>query len=374
MLRFWNAAKLSLMVSVIISGQLFSADTDVPADNPLEQRVTLHFDSVPLPDAAAAIAEKFGLNLVIDVKGVTAAGKSPEETRLVINVVNVPLDDALEAMLKPHRLSHVLDDEVVRISGLDSSAYYTARAYSVPDLVASRDGDQGQPVIDRDALQQLANFLKSVVAPDSWRSDREFPPSGFGSVTVNDKTCSLVIRQTPEVHDQVRDVLDQMRRVGDLQVVADVRIIAVGAHELLSKRVLLQQPQLLSAAEQSAWRNGTHPFSDSTVLAMANMTVFDGATFKLPDAPGGINLTVKATSSFDRRNVIISIGNPSAGSVAQLPGTQTGDVPDGKTLMVPLRKGRLPLVDDQGFAYVVVVTPTIKVIEEEEELLGALPE
>ena len=46
--------------------------------------------------------------------------------------------------------------------------------------------------------------------------------------------------------------------------------------------------------------------------------------------------------------------------------------PDGKLTMMPICKGRIPVLED-GQALVVVIAPSIKVLEEEEELLGALP-
>ncbi len=68
----------------------------------------------------------------------------------------------------------------------------------------------------------LVDLLTSVVEPDSWQE-----VGGLGTIRSNETTLSLVIRQTQEVHREISDLLDQLRRLQDLQVTIEVRLVNV---------------------------------------------------------------------------------------------------------------------------------------------------
>ncbi|MEZ5952232.1 MAG: hypothetical protein R3C12_24180 [Planctomycetaceae bacterium] len=72
---------------------------------------------------------------------------------------------------------------------------------------------------DFDALSEL---ITSVVRPESWDT-----LGGNGVVRDNPSTLSLVIRQTQAVHDEIAELLKQLRRLQDLQVTIEVRFISV---------------------------------------------------------------------------------------------------------------------------------------------------
>ncbi len=72
---------------------------------------------------------------------------------------------------------------------------------------------------DFDSLIQL---LTTTIKPDSWQET-----GGPGSVAPFETNLSLVITQTQEVHEQIADLLDQLRRLQDLQVTIEVRFITL---------------------------------------------------------------------------------------------------------------------------------------------------
>src|SRR6185436_5050784 len=67
------------------------------------------------------------------------------------------------------------------------------------------------------------NLISQTVQPDSWEE-----LSGPGSMVPYRTTRSRVIRQTQAVHDEIADLLGQLRRLQDLQVTIECRFITVG--------------------------------------------------------------------------------------------------------------------------------------------------
>ncbi len=68
----------------------------------------------------------------------------------------------------------------------------------------------------------LIDLITSTIAPDSWTD-----VGGSGAIEPFPTNLSLVISQTQEVHEQIADLLDQLRRLQDLQVTIEVRFITL---------------------------------------------------------------------------------------------------------------------------------------------------
>jgi general secretion pathway protein D len=77
----------------------------------------------------------------------------------------------------------------------------------------------GAAMADFDTLIEL---ITSTIVPDSW--DLVGGPGAIESFPTN---LSLVISQTQDVHDQIADLLRQLRRLQDLQVTIEVRFITL---------------------------------------------------------------------------------------------------------------------------------------------------
>ncbi len=81
------------------------------------------------------------------------------------------------------------------------------------------NGNGGAALADFDTLIEL---ITSTIAPDTW--DDVGGPGAIESFPTN---LSLVISQTQDVHDQIADLLEQLRRLQDLQVTIEVRFITL---------------------------------------------------------------------------------------------------------------------------------------------------
>lgn len=68
----------------------------------------------------------------------------------------------------------------------------------------------------------LINLITTTIKPETWEAI-----GGPGSIEGFPTNLSLVISQTQEVHEQIADLLDQLRRLQDLQVTIEVRFITL---------------------------------------------------------------------------------------------------------------------------------------------------
>lgn len=366
MLRLCTAVTLSL---VLLTGaarsndaQKSTADKPRSSDQVLRKTVDISFHQSSLNEALRALAAKCGENFVIDVPDVQAAGADLDKAAITLQLQGVELRDALETILKPSGLTYeyAAEQSVIKITGADTTPLFT-ETYSVVDLVVKRIAG-GSSEVDREALQSLVRFLTSSIEPDSWTD-----AGGRCAMAVSDETVSLVIRQTPETHDKLREVLDQMRRTQDEQVLAEIKVIKVPALDLVRPGSELLRPHTVTDSEQAAWNRGEHRWSDAPVLQWAKVTIPNGEEFRMSDDTTESSMTWRATVSEDRLTVTIHLEDVTR-SIAT-----TVSIRDGKLAMIPLSQGRIPVVEN-GQVLVVVIEPRIKVVEEEEELLGAVAE
>ncbi len=78
----------------------------------------------------------------------------------------------------------------------------------------------------------LIRLITSTIAPDSWQD-----MGGEGTIEEYENNLTLVIKQTEEVHAEIVDVLEQLRRLQDLQVTIEVRFITLNDDFFESIRV-----------------------------------------------------------------------------------------------------------------------------------------
>ena len=71
-------------------------------------------------------------------------------------------------------------------------------------------------------FQPLIDLIQSTVAQDSWDTT-----GGPGAIRPFETNLSLVVSQTQEVHEEIANLLEQLRRLQDLQVTIEVRFITL---------------------------------------------------------------------------------------------------------------------------------------------------
>ncbi|MGY8768201.1 MAG: type II secretion system protein GspD [Pirellulales bacterium] len=71
-------------------------------------------------------------------------------------------------------------------------------------------------------FDSLIELITTTIEPESWEE-----LGGPGAISPFETNLSLVISQTQEVHDKITDLLEQLRRLQDLQVTIEVRFITL---------------------------------------------------------------------------------------------------------------------------------------------------
>src|SRR5262249_31647445 len=69
---------------------------------------------------------------------------------------------------------------------------------------------------------RLLQILTSTIEPESWAQR-----GGAGTVEYFAPTMALVVSQTPEVHEKIAEMLKSMRRMQDVEVAVEVRLVSV---------------------------------------------------------------------------------------------------------------------------------------------------
>ncbi len=188
---------------------------------------------------------------------------------MTISVDGIRLENALNLLLKQLHLDYVVENEVLNITSASRrQGDMKAIVYQVADLVtplnshqsptsvlqpgtgygsggqfsvgfgglgqvpidsnplmanSNPDGLEGQqPGVPNHDFRALSELIMTTVDPDSWEEN-----GGQASVSNHGSTLSLVIRQTQKVHQEIADLLSQLRRLQDLQVTIEVRYITI---------------------------------------------------------------------------------------------------------------------------------------------------
>lgn len=71
-------------------------------------------------------------------------------------------------------------------------------------------------------FDSLIELITSTIAPETWEE-----VGGPGAIQGFETNLSLVVSQTQEIHEQIADLLEQLRRLQDLQVTIEVRFITL---------------------------------------------------------------------------------------------------------------------------------------------------
>ena len=251
----------------------------------LSRQVSMHFDNEPLQSVINKLAVDSNINFRLDPQGLEEV-QVDSNTPITIQVDGIQMKSALNLILEPLHLGYAIRDEVLKITSIDrQKGDLETRVYNVADLVipipnfanpaplgslnagttpgmggaapfsvaakeqrpsgqsfaqvqdgfgaapasAGTSGVVGERRIpegmrrasqaDFDSLMEL---VVSVVEPNSWDE-----VGGQASVRPFETTLSLVIRQTQQAHEEIQDLLAQLRRLQDLQVSIEVRFVTV---------------------------------------------------------------------------------------------------------------------------------------------------
>jgi RNA polymerase sigma factor (sigma-70 family) len=151
--------------------------------------------------------------------------------------------------------------------------------YPVADLVVPIRGlDVRSAKNEEDKTKQdwLIKKITRTVSPASWEDS-----GGAGTIHYFPNGKALVVNNTPRVQSQVKYVLETMRRVQDVQVAAETRIISLNAASFVKLQGLLPQLKkdghaVMSDAETFALLRQARDDADTKVVQAPKVTFFPG--------------------------------------------------------------------------------------------------
>lgn len=266
------------------AGAGYSAKTRNPIERAIESRlstpITLNFKDTPLKQAIYDLQTLSGVNVVADEAALRETSVSLDQP-LSLMVENISLKSALNLLLKQVHLTYVIQNEVLNIT-TESRAKGNLKpvTYPVADLVVpvgdnplpevyslratlerhiastSAASNMGMPIMPGPySLQNgqtvsamgssatdaqtamggssprmnsktiedlLINLIQNTVAPDTWSN-----VGGPGTIQYFPLGMALVVNQTQDVQEQVQDLLAALRKLQDLEVAIEMRLVSV---------------------------------------------------------------------------------------------------------------------------------------------------
>lgn len=187
-------------------------------------------EPLTLYTALKLIREKTGIDIFVDwtaLAEINVIAETPVKFRLPIAM---PLKSALDYLLKQHGLVYIVKDEILNITTKNKRAPFHTETYYVGDLLnLSVDPDtqtterikalsreiSSTDKIPEDLFESLIEYVKTSVAPESW---------GQADIMDYFPNLSLVIRQKPEVHAEIVQLLNDLRKYNDLQIAFEAEI------------------------------------------------------------------------------------------------------------------------------------------------------
>ncbi len=240
--------------------------------------LNLNFSNTPLQQVIDDLRDMTGLNIVPDRAALDEHGISLDRP-ITMKLEGVTLKSALNLILRQVHLTYLVKDEVLQITTEDQAkGKLITKMYAVPDLVlpiqnsvapnnlmeaiaASKGSTQMngvQPVLNMNGLggatpvsatmttgnpqgaasmssqnwtknspQQtmedaLIKLITSTIKPESW-SDM----GGPGTIQFFPIGLGLAITQTPDIQEQVAELLAALRRLQEQEVAVEVRFISI---------------------------------------------------------------------------------------------------------------------------------------------------
>jgi hypothetical protein len=202
-----------------------SGETHKAIEKALNAPISMDFKDEPLAQVINDLRDWTGLNIVPDKVAFDEEGISLKRP-FTIRLEGVALKSALNLLLQQAQLTYVVKDEVLLITTkARARGKLVTKTYAVADLLAP---DRDPPARTSKLLQVLAALyldvppakdapedvlMKVIVrttSPETWSDN-----GGPGAVAFFPEEKTLVVNQTPDVQEQVAELLAALRRIHD---------------------------------------------------------------------------------------------------------------------------------------------------------------
>jgi len=182
------------------------SDADGEIYQKLNKKTSVNFDKTPLADALKLVSKTTNIPIVLDLISLEEAGLHRDDP-VTLQANNVSARTILKLVLDQFEMAYVVEDAVVKVTTFEVSCRkLTTGIFPVADLVTN----------DRKSWKALSNLIQGETDGLWERTD-----GSGGTVSTNRATKSLIVRQTPEVLDEIQRLLGFLRatkRIGGARV------------------------------------------------------------------------------------------------------------------------------------------------------------
>jgi type II secretory pathway component GspD/PulD (secretin) len=199
----------------------------------LDQPVTQTLNGMPLRSALNILLKDVGLKWVIQNHSITitteawAKGNSQMRTYSVADLV-IPVENHPSPVQQYNKakMQAAINLQLGGINGCNNPQYNM-----LPSGVLAAQGGQAnslagakvpKPEAGQTLEELLIRLITNTIAPDSW-SD----VGGKGTIQYYPLGLALVVNQTGDIQEQIVDLLNALRRLQDLQIAIELRLVSV---------------------------------------------------------------------------------------------------------------------------------------------------
>lgn len=202
------------------------------------EKITLDFNDTPFNEVINFIRNVTNVNIVIDPEAL-----AEDDSGVTLNVTDLKLKSALNILLQFKNLTAVYKDKVLFITKPDSVA---AKGLPKPELHDVRDltgalkdfpgieitldtgGEDaaaggpagalfGEPPAPAITEEDLSELIKQSIAPETWEQEGR-------SIAISNG--QLLVVHTPDIQNEIRRFLNDLRKFSGLMVAVETRFIA----------------------------------------------------------------------------------------------------------------------------------------------------
>ena len=214
-------------------------------DKKLQRPVSVEFHDTPLPDALKQLSALGDLPIVLDPKA--------EPTRITLPSTRMPLGALLRWVARFAKLQCCMRHGAVYLAATDSTldepvrrTYDVSSLMVMPQDAVVRPRERGALELKQPALPPerptpsattVANgwvqFIRATVAAGTWaNADRTMVKQEMPQYSIAYRNGRIVVLHTPEVHQQIEDLLNNFRKSRHLMVHVSSRFLWIARADL----------------------------------------------------------------------------------------------------------------------------------------------
>ncbi len=245
-----------------------------PVKKKLQQKISAHFEDVPLVDVLRFFAKQTGVNIIPSVSVLK------QNYNVTIDITDMPLESALKYLLRSYNLTYQIDEDAVWITTpdqlekepMETKVYRLEKGiglYSKFTTATSGSVELGSGASVSE-VKTLKDILEEAV---DW-------PSG-SKLVLDERTGSLIVTNTPANIKKIDEILWNLD-VTPIQVLIEAKFLEVDVTDLKEIGV--------------HWKIANEDWAVDSVGSQMKHGVAKESGFSYPDftnASSGLNLTYK---------------------------------------------------------------------------------